>query len=97
MTYHYTFVDQIDNQVNLAKEQTILDDHEDKTKDLTECLEDLVVTTEHVMPHASDKDDRPPVVRSITEAGRLSLGLSLVHDSLTNVKRVVGNNWTCAY
>ena len=41
------------------------------------------------MPHASDKGDGRPVVRSITEAEHLSRRLSQVHDSLTKVKRIV--------
>ena len=41
------------------------------------------------MPHASDKSDGRPAVRSITEAEHLSRRLSQVHGSLMKVKRVV--------
>ena len=52
-TYHCANMDQTEQQNKLAKEQAVLDDHEDKVKDLMECLEDLVVTTEPVIhvPH----------------------------------------------
>ena len=47
---------------------------------------DLVGTTEPVMPHASDKGDGRPEVRSISEAEHLSQKLSQVQDSLKKVK-----------
>ena len=40
-----------ENQEKLTEEQVVLEDHEDKVEELMECLEDLVVTTEPVMPH----------------------------------------------
>ena len=52
-TYHCTTVDQIEDQDKLTKEQAFLDDHEDKVEHLMEHLEDLVVSTEPVMPHTS--------------------------------------------
>ena len=88
-TYHCTIHDQIEDQDKLTKEPAVLDDHEDKVEDITEHLEDLVMTTEPVMPHASDMGDHRPAVRSITEAEHLSRRLSQVHDFLTKVKRVV--------
>ena len=54
-----------------------------------EPLEDLVVITELVMPHASGMGDYWPGVRLITEAEHLSRRLSQVHDSLMKVKRDV--------
>ena len=54
-----------------------------------EQLEDLVTTTESVMPHASHKANGRPEVRSITQEEPLSQGLSHLHDSLMRVKRVV--------
>ena len=81
-TYHCTIVDQIEDQDKLTKEQAVLDDHEDKVEDLTECLEDLVKNSEPVMPHASDMGDHRPVIRSIAEAEHLSRRLNQVHDSL---------------
>ena len=53
-----------------------------------EQLEDLVGTTEPVMPHTSDKGHGRPEVRSISEAEHLSRRLSQVQDSLMKVKRV---------
>ena len=41
----------------MAEEQVVLDDHEDKVEDLTEHLEDMVATTEPVMPQASGMGD----------------------------------------
>ena len=41
----------------LTEEQAVVDDHEDKVEDPLEHLEDLVVTTEDVMPHASGMGD----------------------------------------
>ena len=54
-----------------------------------EKLEDLVGTTEPVMPHASDKGDSRPQVRSITAAEHLSKRLSQVQHSLMKVNRAV--------
>ena len=56
---------------------------------MTERLEDLVRTTEPVMPQEFDIGDHQPVVRSITEAKHLSRRLSQIRDFLTKVKRVV--------
>ena len=50
-TQHYTIVDQIEDQNILTKEQEVVDDCEDKVKDLMEHLEDLLVTTEPEIPH----------------------------------------------
>ena len=87
------FVDEIEDRDKLAKEQALLDNHEDKVEDFMECQEDLVKTTEPVTPHTSDMGGHQPV-RSITEAERVSRRLSQVHDSLTKVKRVVEVNQT---
>ena len=51
--YHCITVEQIEDQDKLTKEQAFVDDHEDKVEDLMEHLEDLVVSTELVAPHAS--------------------------------------------
>ena len=54
-----------------------------------EKLEDLVGTTEPVMPQASDKGDGGAEARSISEAEHLSRRLSQVQDFLTKIKGVV--------
>ena len=69
--YHCAIVDQIENQDRLTEEQAVLDDHEDKVKNLMEHLEDLVETIEPVMTHASGMGNHRPVVRPITEAENL--------------------------
>ena len=58
--YHYSIVELMKDtevlakeQAVLAKEQAVLDDHENTVDNLIERLEDLVVTTEPVRPHAS--------------------------------------------
>ena len=88
-TYHCTIVDQIEDRDKLTEEQAVLDDREDKVKDLMEHLEDLVVTTEPEIPHTSGMGDHQPAVRSITEAEHLSRRLSQLHKTLMKVKRVV--------
>ena len=52
-TYHCAIVDQIEDHDKLTKEQAVLENHEDKVED----LEDLVKTTEPVIPHTFDKGD----------------------------------------
>ena len=70
--------------INLAKKQAVLDDHEkeNEVEDMQERLQDLVKTTEPVMPHTSDVGDHRHVVRSITGVEYFSLRLNQVHDSL---------------
>ena len=68
---HCAIVDHIENQDRLTKEQAVLDDHEDEVKDLMERLEDLVETTEPVMPRASGMGNHRPVVGPITEVEKL--------------------------
>ena len=87
-TYHCTILDQIADDYKLAKEQAVLNHHEDKVEDMMNRLEDLVKTTEPVMPHTSDMDGHQPVGRSIIEAEHLSRRLSLVHvhNSLAKIK-----------
>ena len=70
--YHCAILDQVEEDHKLAEEQAVLDDHEDKVEDMRECLEDMVKSTEPVMPHASDMGDHRPVVISITEGENLS-------------------------
>ena len=55
--YDCAIVDKIEDQDRLTEEQIVPDDHEDKVEDLMERQQDLVVTTEHVMPHASGMGD----------------------------------------
>ena len=71
-TYYCAVVDQIEDQDRLTEEQAVLDYHEDNVEDLMERKEDLVETTETVMPHTSGMADYRPVVRSITEAEHFS-------------------------
>ena len=52
----------------LTEEQKVLDDHENKVEDWIEHLDDLVATTEPMMPRASGIGDDRPGVRSVTEA-----------------------------
>ena len=65
-------LDQTEDQENLAEEQAILDDHEDRVEELIEGLEHLVVTTEPVMPQASNMSNCRRVVIWIAEADHLS-------------------------
>ena len=67
-------MDQIEDNDKLAEEQAVLDNQEDKVEDMTERPEDLVKTTEPVMPHASDihAGDHRLVVRLITERNILA-------------------------
>ena len=60
----------MDDKEVLAEEQKVLDDHENKVKDLIRRLEDLVATPEPVRPHASD-DYQEAVSRSIRNQKRL--------------------------
>ena len=56
-------------------EEAVLDEHVDHVMEIIkrlEKLEDLVWTTEPVMPQASDKGDGRPKVRLITEGKHLS-------------------------
>ena len=74
----------------LETEEAIFDEHMDRVTEFIEQLEqleDLIGTTEPVMPHASDKGYGWAEVRSIKEAEHLSRRLSQVQDSLTKVKR----------
>ena len=56
-TYHCAILDQIEEQQKLAEEQVILDEHEDKVKELMEHLEELIAMTEPVIPHAPGTGD----------------------------------------
>ena len=56
-TYHGIILDQTEEQKKLAEEQVILNKNEDKVKELMEGLEELVVTTESVIPHAPGTGD----------------------------------------
>ena len=76
----------------LEVEEAVFGEHVDRITNFIERLEQLedkVGTTEPVMPHASDKGEGRAEVRTISEAEHLSRRLSLVHDALTKVKRVV--------
>ena len=46
------------------------------------------------MPHAPDKRDGIPEVKSVTETEHLSLRVSQVHDPLTKIKKVVAEKET---
>ena len=87
-TMHYSIVELMENTEVLTEEQKVLDDHENKVKDLIERLEDLEVTVEPMMSRASGIGNDRPGVRSVTEADNLSQGLDQVHDSLMKVRRV---------
>ena len=70
----------------MDSKEAFFDEHVNHFSDIIERLEhleDLVVTTEPVMPHASDKGDGRPEVRLVTEVEHLSQRFSQVHDSLT--------------
>ena len=56
-TYHYTILDQFDEQEKLAEEQVVLDKPEDKAEELMECLEELTATTEPVITDTSGTGD----------------------------------------
>ena len=56
-SYHCTIVDQIEDDNEVPEQQAVLDDYEDKVEDMTECLEDLVKTTNPVMPDAFDMSE----------------------------------------
>ena len=78
-----------EDKVSLDLEEAVFDEHVNHVSDIIkqlEQLEDLVATTEPVMPRASGKGSGGPEVRSITEVERLSRRLSLVHDSLMKVE-----------
>ena len=51
------FVDRIEDHNKPTEEQAVLDNNEDKVEDQMEYLHNLVLTTEHVMPHASGIGD----------------------------------------
>ena len=81
-----------EDRAALESEEAIFNEHMDRITEIIEWLEqleDLVGTTEPVMPHASDNGDGRAEVRSISEKEHLSRRLSQVQDSLTKVKRVV--------
>ena len=76
----------------LESEEAVFDEHVDRVTEIIEWLEqfeDLVGTTEPVMPHTSGKGDGRAEVKSISEAEHLSWWFGQVQDSLTKVKRVV--------
>ena len=54
-----------------------------------EQFENLVGTTEPVMPHSPDKGIGRAEVKSISEEAHLSRRLSEVHDFLVKIKKVV--------
>ena len=63
-----------EDKTALDSGEAIFDEHVDRVSGIIERLEqldDLIVTTEPVMPHASDKGDGRPGVKSITEAEHL--------------------------
>ena len=60
-TYCCASVDQIEDQDKLAEKQAVLDNHEGKVEDMTKRLEDLVKTSEPVMPHTFDMGHHRPV------------------------------------
>ena len=65
----------------LESEEAVFDEHVDHVTEIIkplEQLEDLVGTTEPVMPHASDKGDGRAEVRLISEVEHLSQRLSQV-------------------
>ena len=81
-----------EDTVALESEEAVFNEHVDhvtKFIERLEQLEDLVGTTEPVMPHASDKGSGRAEIRSISEAKHLSRRLSQVQDFLMKVKRVV--------
>ena len=78
-----------EDTVALESEEALFDEHVDRVTEFIERLEqleDLVGTTEPVMPHTSNKGFCRPEVRLISEAKHLSRRPSQVHDSLTKVK-----------
>ena len=65
----------VEDQAALESEETAFNEHVNRPSNIIEQLEqleDLVATTKPVMPHASDKGDGQPEVRSIAEVEHLS-------------------------
>ena len=81
-----------EDKETLDSEEAIFEKHVDRVSDILERLEQLeepAITTEPVPIPTPSLDDTQPVARSITEAEHLDRRLNQVHDSLTEVKKVV--------
>ena len=80
------------DQAALDSEEAIVNGHVNCVSNFIERLEkieDLVATTEPVMPHASDGGHGQPGAKSITDVEHLSRRLCEVHNSLIKVKKIV--------